>query len=96
MSPVDSIEYQELSTLIRQVYPEAIVAPYLVAGATDSRHYLPLTGNVYRFSPYMLNPELLKTIHGIDERISIDSLARMVQFYLLLLHDWTEGEGKEN
>ena len=96
VSPVDSMEYQELSTIIRQVYPEAIVAPYLVSGATDSRHYLPLTGNVYRFSPYMLDAALLKTIHGIDERISIDSLARMVQFYLLLIKDWTEGEEKES
>ncbi len=92
ISPVDSIEYEEFSTIIRQVFPEVIVAPYLVAGATDSRHYLPLTNNVYRFSPFSLDPALLKTIHGIDERISIESLARMVQFYLLLIRDWTEGE----
>lgn len=92
ISPVESIEYEDLSCIIRQVFPEVIVAPYLVSGATDSRHYLPLTNNVYRFSPYRMDPALLKTIHGIDERVSIESLTRMVQFYLLLIRDWTESE----
>jgi carboxypeptidase PM20D1 len=41
--PVSSTEtfgYQTIQTTIRQIFPEAVVAPSLVIGATDSRHYL--------------------------------------------------------
>ncbi len=89
VSPVDSPVYQNLSRTIRQVFPQAIVAPFLVAGATDSRYYTTLCDHVYRFSPYMMNAELLKTVHGINERISIENLASMVRFYSLLMKSWT-------
>ena len=89
ISPIDSPEYAGLARTIRQVFPEAVVAPYLVSGATDSRHYVPLTSSIYRFSPFVLNADLLKTIHGIDERIPVEGLARMVQFYQVLLRSWT-------
>ena len=89
VSPVDSPVFGQLSRVIRQVFPEALVAPYLVSGATDSRHYQPLTENIFRFSPYTLDSELLRTIHGIDERIAIDALERMVQFYAQIIKTWT-------
>jgi carboxypeptidase PM20D1 len=89
LSAVDSPIYQNLSRTIRQVYPDALVAPYLVAGATDSRYYTTLCDNVYRFSPYIMDSELLRTIHGINERIPVESLARMVQFYMQLIKSWT-------
>jgi carboxypeptidase PM20D1 len=89
ISSTDSPVFTNLVRTIRQVYPEVVVAPFLVSGATDSRHYLPLTENVYRFSPYFLNSTLLKTIHGIDERVPLDTLERMVQFYGQLIKSWT-------
>lgn len=90
VSPLDAEPYQALCRTARQVFPEAVTAPYLVAGATDSRHYASLTPNVYRFSPLMLDAELLKTIHGVDERIPVENLARMVCFYQQLVKAWTE------
>ncbi len=89
VSPVDSPVYQNLSRTIRQVFPDVVVAPYLVAGATDARYYVALSDNVYRFSPYMLDAGLLKTMHGVNERIPVDRLAQMVQFYSLLIKSWT-------
>jgi carboxypeptidase PM20D1 len=89
ISPTDSPVFTNLVRTIRQVYPEVVVAPFLVSGATDSRHYLPLTENVYRFSPYFLNADLLKTVHGIDERVPVATLERMVQFYGQLIKSWT-------
>ncbi len=89
VSPPDSPVFNGLSLTIRQVFPETLVAPFLVSGATDSRHYSPLTNNIFRFSPYTMDNELLRTVHGIDERIAIDSLERMVQFYAQLIKSWT-------
>lgn len=91
-SPVSSIEspvFTSLSRTIRQVYPEVVVAPYLMAGASDSRHYIGLTGNIYRFSPDLMDNNLMHTIHGINERVSIESLGRKVQFYGQLIQTWT-------
>ncbi len=89
VSPVDSTAYQTLTTTIRQVFPDVLTAPYLVTGATDSRYFTSLTSSVYRFSPYLLNSELLQTLHGSGERISLDALASMVQFFMLLIPAWS-------
>jgi carboxypeptidase PM20D1 len=90
ISETDGPVYDSLSRTIRQVFPECAVAPYLTTGATDSRHYLPMTPNIYRFIPVMMDNSLLNTMHGTNERISIEALARMVQFYTLLIKGWTE------
>jgi len=89
VSPIDTPEYEGLTNTIRQVFPDALVAPYLVSGATDSRHYVGLTNSIYRFSPCLIDGDLLKTMHGIDERVTIEALERMVQFYTVLIRSWT-------
>lgn len=88
VADTDSQAYRSLSRAARQVYPDAVAAPYLVLSATDGRHYAGLTGQVFRFTPFELDREDLERIHGVNERISILTLARMVQFYTLLLQDW--------
>lgn len=88
VSPVDSPAFSGLTQTICEVFPEAAVAPYLVMAATDSRHYAPVCEYIYRFSPYLLNAEGLSTIHGVNEHISVENLARMVQFYKELIKDW--------
>jgi len=90
-SPVSSTEaeaFQDLVKTIGEVFPEAAPAPYLVVGATDSRYYTSVCDNVYRFSPYMMSEEDLKTVHGTNERISVEGLAKMVQFYIRLIDHW--------
>ncbi len=91
VAPVDSPLYTTLCTTIRQIYPEVVVAPLLVSGATDSRHYLKLTGNVFRFTPDILTAELLRSVHGIDERVAVETLGRKVQFYAQLMKNWAGG-----
>jgi carboxypeptidase PM20D1 len=88
VSPVDGPAYQSLVQTIRQAFPDAVAAPYLVSGATDARYYAALSPAVYRFSPYLLDASLLKTIHGVDERVRIEDLGRMVGFYKGLIQAW--------
>jgi carboxypeptidase PM20D1 len=92
-SPLTSFNSNAAKALLRvlgQVYPEAIAAPYLVAGATDSRYYTQVCDNIFRISPYLITLDELSTIHTSNERILIDGLARMVQFYIQLVKLWTE------
>jgi carboxypeptidase PM20D1 len=70
------------------VYPDVLTAPFLELGATDARYYAALTPNALRFSPYTITAAALKSIHGIDERILVDDLGRMVQFFMLLMKEW--------
>jgi carboxypeptidase PM20D1 len=85
VSPTDSEGYRLLERTVRQMFPEALVAPYLLPGGTDSRHFTSLTPDVYRFGAIRLGPEDLRRAHGTDERLSLDVLAKMVGFYLQLL-----------
>lgn len=87
-SPVSDTEaaaYAHLARTIRAIFPEAVVAPYLVPGATDARHYAPLAKNVYRFLPLPLTSEDLARFHGVNERIALDDYRRLIEFYTQLL-----------
>lgn len=92
VSTTESTAFAGLSQAIQQVFPEALVAPFLVLGATDSRYYTTICDHVYRFSPMVLDDEDVASIHNKNERISIDMLARMVQFYIQLIKIWGAGE----
>lgn len=89
-SPVsdhESPEFQTLHKTIRQVFPDTLVAPSLVAGATDSRHYAKIARNSFRFLPMRLEKQDLKRIHGNDERISIENYGEIIRFYIQLLRN---------
>ncbi len=70
---------------VREIFPGAVVAPSLVLGSTDSRHYAPISDDVYRFLPVWLTPEDLGRIHGTNERVSVEALAQCVRFYRQLI-----------
>ncbi len=85
VTSVDSNAYRELSKTIRQVRPDAVVAPSLLYGATDSRHYGALSENVVRFTPITVGSDDFGRIHGTNERISVTDYENAVRFYYLLL-----------
>lgn len=86
----DSPAYQILERTIRQSFDGVPVIPMLVLGMTDSRYYHPMCDSVYRFSPLIFNPDELKRVHGINERVSVESLGKMVQFYGNLIPNWAK------
>jgi carboxypeptidase PM20D1 len=89
-SPVadtESAYFLRLSRLIKEAYPEALVAPYLVLGGTDARHYAPVTDNAFRFTPVLMDNEDIKSVHGVNERISVENCSRMVGFYIAYIQE---------
>ncbi len=56
--------------------PEAIVAPYLMSGGTDAKHFRRLGMRSYGFAPLRLPADLDFTalFHGVDERVPTDAL----------------------
>jgi carboxypeptidase PM20D1 len=85
VSPSAAPQFALLARTAREVFPGAIVAPALVLGATDARHYAALSENVYRFSPVRAGPSDLARFHGTNERISVSNYAEMIRFYHQLL-----------
>ncbi len=84
-SSVDSDAYAVLSTTIRQVFPGALVAPYLVVGGTDARYYRSLCESTYRFVPIAFADGDRERIHGSNERVSVEGYRKMVRFYGTLI-----------
>ena len=72
------------------LFPDAVVAPYLVTGGTDARHFTALTPSVYRFAPTRLGLDDLKRVHGTNERLSVAHYAEVVRFYAQLLRNAAE------
>jgi carboxypeptidase PM20D1 len=85
VSPTDSDEFILLDQTIRQTFPGAATAPFLVFGATDARYYYPVCTNVFRFCPYAIDAKDLSSVHGVNEKISIDSCATAVSFFIRYL-----------
>ena len=87
-SPVSSShspEFQLLQRTIRQVYPDVIVVPGMVIGATDARYYSRISKNVFRFAPFRVGTEDFRGVHGTDERIAVDGYLNMIRFYVHLI-----------
>lgn len=70
---------------VREVFPEAIVAPGLMLAASDARHFDGISEASFRFMPIRFDSADLQRPHGTDERIAVDQLVDMVRFYHRLL-----------
>jgi carboxypeptidase PM20D1 len=90
LSPVDAPAFRLLHRAIREQFPDVVLAPGLVLGATDSRHYRSLTDNIYRFLPIRIGPPDVARIHGVDERLSVEQYAHAIAFYTRLIRHMSE------
>ena len=87
--------YRLLTQVIGESFPGIITAPYLVVGGTDSRHYLPITDNVFRFIPIRMGPDDMARFHGTNERVSVENMGEAVAFYVRLMKALNEQDGAE-
>jgi len=76
-SPTNTPLYKQIVNVMKEFEPNCSVAPILLTGGTDSRFFRKLGSICYGFEPMRSDlpyGEILKSIHGIDERISIENL----------------------
>ena len=76
-SPSNTSLYEQIVGTLKEFEPNCSVVPILLTGGTDSRFFRNMSSTCYGFQPLradMPYGEMLKTIHGIDERISIKNL----------------------
>ncbi|MBS7608122.1 MAG: M20/M25/M40 family metallo-hydrolase [Candidatus Bathyarchaeia archaeon] len=76
-SPMNTPLYRLMVETLKEFEPNCAVAPILLTGGTDSRFFRRLGAACYGFQPTLSDlpyGEILKMVHGIDERISINNL----------------------
>ena len=82
---VHSAGYAYIRQCVREVFPEAGIAPYVMLGGTDAKHYAKVCDCALRFAPTVLTPQQLASMHASNENLSVDALARAVAFYRRVL-----------
>ena len=86
-SSPDSPNFKRVQKTVGQIYPDAISVPFVYIAASDTKHYAPITKDVYRFLPIVAETSDLDRIHGTNERIAIDNFGRAVQYYAQLIRN---------
>ncbi|MDN7122187.1 M20/M25/M40 family metallo-hydrolase [Nocardioides sp. ChNu-153] len=86
-TPYDGDLVDAMSRSLLAEDPDALVAPYLMSGGTDAKHFRQLGMRSYGFAPLRLPADLDFTalFHGVDERVPVDALefgARVLDRFL--------------
>ncbi len=92
ISPTDSPAYRHLVSLNNEFFPGSVSAPYVMLGGTDAYYYSAVSPQVYRYSPCVMQKEDLERVHGINERLSVEGMATLVQYFYHLLQRWSTPE----
>ncbi|MES2170597.1 MAG: M20/M25/M40 family metallo-hydrolase [Actinomycetota bacterium] len=85
VSPTAGEAWRTLSETIDESFPGTIVTPYIMLGASDSRHFTRISDSVYRFSPFEMSLEERGTLHAMNERMHVSTFLRGVDFYTRLV-----------
>lgn len=84
-SRTDGVGWDAVAAATAREFPDAVLTPYDMLGATDSRHAHLVTDRVLRFTPFLLTSELRACLHARDERIPVAEVERGVRWYRALL-----------
>jgi len=85
ISDINSFGFKVIQRSVREVFPEAVVAPSLVIATTDTRYFNKLSDNIFRFTPVLLTRQDLDRIHGLNERLSVKAYKDAIRFYKQIL-----------
>lgn len=90
-TPTDDKVWENLVGTTRHIYEDlvfpdmkepVIVAPAIMSGNTDTRHYWNLTRNIFRYSPFVSKDYMGEShVHSVDEKISVDNHLRVLAFF---------------
>lgn len=85
VSSTEALGFKLVHQTIAEIYPDVLVSPYMVVGATDARHFTGLSDHIYRFLPTRINKSNVKSFHGLNERIAVKDFENSIHFYTQLI-----------
>jgi len=86
-SSTDSKSFEAIRRMVYNFYPQAILAPFLVMGGTDTIKYDTMSEHCYRFSPFLAPVSLLLCTHATDERLPVAAVGEGVRFFKYYIKD---------
>jgi len=86
-SATDSKSYEAIRRMVYNLHPDAILAPFLVMGGTDTIKYDTMSEHCYRFSPFLAPVDLLLCTHATNERLPVAALGEGVKFFKYYIKD---------
>jgi acetylornithine deacetylase/succinyl-diaminopimelate desuccinylase-like protein len=78
-SPTGTALYRIMEEVLHEHSPQALVAPTLGSGYTESQMYRRLGINCYGFTPVVVTPEVEATEHAANERVPVEQIRRSVR-----------------
>jgi acetylornithine deacetylase/succinyl-diaminopimelate desuccinylase-like protein len=88
-SPTDTGAYAAATSVLAR---EAPVIPAFISGFTDARYFRERGIPAYGVSPFVLDPEVLSGIHGVDERIPLAEFEAGVERMRRIVEAYAHGE----
>ena len=73
---------------VREIFPHAGVAPFVLPAGSDARHLTKLCPCVIRFAPIDIDPQQFSSVHSADENISVQAVGDAVAFYREVLRGY--------
>ncbi|MDQ0973900.1 carboxypeptidase PM20D1 [Neobacillus niacini] len=87
VSSTNGWEFKSIQQAARNIYKDAIIAPYLMFAGSDAKHYDSISKNTYRFLPVQITSEDLNRMHGTNEHISKDNFIQAIKFYAEIIKE---------
>ncbi|NYE09088.1 carboxypeptidase PM20D1 [Bacillus niacini] len=87
VSSTNGWEFKSIQQAARNVYKDAIIAPYLMFAGSDAKHYDSISKNTYRFLPVQITSQDLNRMHGTNEHISKDNFINAIKFYAEIIKE---------
>ncbi|NND66392.1 MAG: M20/M25/M40 family metallo-hydrolase [Halioglobus sp.] len=70
--------FDVIARAINEEYPDTVVLPSLLTATTDTRHYIDVADDLYRFHGMVVEADQASSIHGTGEYIGIESYEKMI------------------
>jgi carboxypeptidase PM20D1 len=93
-SPVSTTgePFDLVTSVIGELFADAVPAPYVMTGATDSRHFTRICDHVYRFAPFRMTKAQRQAIHSYDEHLGVDAFLTGIDWYRRLIERLPGGD----
>lgn len=88
VSPTNTRSFRLIQAGVKEIYPEAVVTPYLTMAGTDAAKYEIVSKNVYRFMPVKINNAEKQSIHSTNEYLSIENYMKMIHYFEYLMKNY--------
>jgi acetylornithine deacetylase/succinyl-diaminopimelate desuccinylase-like protein len=80
-SPLDGALMEAIREAVDTMEPNALITTPMLSGYTDSYYYRAIGIGAYGVSPFRLSEEDARTVHGNDERVTVENLRFGVEFF---------------